>query len=99
MKRKQIERKRNFNAKKKDSLQLVLDSNGKQLFHGAFQGGSEKEIHVENAEDFQTKGFVYFKNGKRQKFELGIDDIVDENDGIDYKRNFYEKLFIINIRS
>ncbi|EDR23735.1 hypothetical protein EDI_308370 [Entamoeba dispar SAW760] len=76
----------NKNALKETRLQYAYDSNGKKLFHGAFEGGSIREIEKIETEQFEPTGFTYFQGGKGKKIELGIEDIVDDEDGIDFKQ-------------
>ncbi|BFU21996.1 hypothetical protein EHI8A_089020 [Entamoeba histolytica HM-1:IMSS-B] len=85
-KTKDIQYKINKNALKETRLQYAYDSNGKKMFHGAFEGGNVKEIDKIETEQFEPMGFTYFQGGKGKKIELGIEDIVDDEDGIDFKQ-------------
>ncbi|KAL7715777.1 G patch domain-containing protein [Entamoeba marina] len=90
MKRKTTETRRviNANAKRNSYNQYALDSKGKRMFHGAFEGGNVREYNnvVEPVDDFMPQTFTLSRD-KSKKFQgLQLNDIVDDQDGVDYKR-------------
>ncbi|ELP84634.1 hypothetical protein EIN_172790 [Entamoeba invadens IP1] len=93
MKRARRDKHRDDNAKKAyPREQFALDREGKRLFHGAFEGGNVKEANDYQEDTYEGSSAISkMRNDKKQDVKfLGINDIIDQNDGTDFLKKELE---------